>query len=82
MFSLCFGNAKLQMKKLLIVAFSILQLFLLQVENKIGLAGGVEASVKDDQFSIVGQDMKSVPTDIGNYAKGVKKLDFSWNCLK
>lgn len=50
-------------------------------ERKIALEGGLEASLKDDQVAIVGQDMKSVPADIGTYAKGVKKLDFSWNCL-
>lgn len=52
------------------------------VEHKIALSNKIEASLKDDQLSIVGQDMANVPLELGQYAKGIVRLDLSWNCLK
>lgn len=52
------------------------------IEHKIALSNKIEASLKDDQLSIVGQDMANVPLELGQYAKGIVRLDLSWNCLK
>ena len=52
------------------------------IEEKIALAGGVEAAITDDLLAIVGQDIAAVPADLPQYAAGVRKLDFSFNQLR
>jgi hypothetical protein len=43
------------------------------VEEKLALSNGLEASVSGDQLAIVGADLNAIPSDLSQYAKGIKK---------
>ena len=51
------------------------------VEEKIALAGDVEAALTEGMLAIVGADLVELPADLSEYAEGITKLDFSFNCL-
>jgi hypothetical protein len=53
----------------------------MSIERKIKFQSGVEGTVTGEQLSLAGADLSSVPADLAEHSDGVRKLDFSWNCL-